>query len=108
LIWLQSASDEDIIHLMKTARFLVQASVTEGFGLAVAEAGKLNVPLVLSDIPVFRELAGDQASYFPVGDYYSLANIIQEHEISGWHAPAGIKLLNWQQSTEKLAGILLL
>jgi glycosyltransferase involved in cell wall biosynthesis len=39
----------------------VAPSLYEPFGLAVAEAARAARPLVLSDIPTFRELWGDAA-----------------------------------------------
>ncbi|WP_276208223.1 glycosyltransferase family 4 protein [Halomonas sp. NO4] len=48
----------------------------EGFGLVVAEAMALGVPIVCSDIPVFREVAADTVGYFPVGDAAALAQAI--------------------------------
>lgn len=48
----------------------------EGFGLVVAEAMALGVPIICSDIPVFREVAGDTAQYFPVGNVNALASAI--------------------------------
>lgn len=40
----------------------------EPFGLAVLEAAQAGCPLVLSDIPTFREIWGDAAEYVPPGD----------------------------------------
>ena len=39
-------------------------SFAEGFGLPVAEALQLGTPVLASDLPVFREFAGDIPSYF--------------------------------------------
>ncbi|NUQ81499.1 MAG: glycosyltransferase family 4 protein [Bacteroidetes bacterium] len=52
--------DEQIWSLMKQARALLVPSLYEGYGLPVAEALHLNTPVILSDIPVFRELFGGQ------------------------------------------------
>jgi len=41
-------------------------SESEGFGLPVLEAGLMRVPVVCSDLDVFREVAGDAAWTFPV------------------------------------------
>lgn len=43
------------------ASVLVMPSVYEGFGMPVIEAFARGVPVVASDIPVFREVAGDAA-----------------------------------------------
>lgn len=47
---------------------LVMASLYEGFSLGVLEAMASGVPLLLSDIPSFREQAAETATYFPLND----------------------------------------
>jgi glycosyltransferase involved in cell wall biosynthesis len=59
--------------LVRNAGVFVAHSAYEPFGLAVAEAARAARPLVLSDIPTFRELWGDAALYVPVGDANGLA-----------------------------------
>lgn len=46
---------------------VVVASEAEGFGLPVIEALACGAPVVASDLPVFREVAGTAAAYCPVG-----------------------------------------
>lgn len=58
---------------VRNAGVFVGPSRYEPFGLAVAEAARAARPLVLSDIPTFRELWGDAALYVPQGDPEALA-----------------------------------
>jgi glycosyltransferase involved in cell wall biosynthesis len=46
-------------RLLKAARALLMPSFGEGYGLPLVEALSLGTPAVASDIPVFREIAGD-------------------------------------------------
>lgn len=55
--------DRDVAHLLGNARALLFPSFTEGFGLPLLEALALDTPIVCSDLPVFREIAGDAAHY---------------------------------------------
>lgn len=55
-------SDERLLDLIGNSAVLVQPSVYEGFGIPPMEALFLGVPVVLSDIPVFKEIYSD----FPV------------------------------------------
>ena len=48
----------------------------EGFGIPVLEAMAQGTPVVCSDIPVFREVAGDAARFVPVDDVAALADAI--------------------------------
>ncbi|MGH6869462.1 MAG: glycosyltransferase, partial [Methylocella sp.] len=45
-------------RLLDGARALLMPSFAEGYGLPVAEAMAARVPVIASDIPVFRETAG--------------------------------------------------
>lgn len=103
LFWLEGVSDADLEQLVGNAAGLVQASIAEGFGLPLVEAGSQGKPLLLSDLPVFREIAGDEATYFPVGDAGALADIIAAGVAAGgWRPPSAITTMTWQQSSRKL------
>jgi glycosyltransferase involved in cell wall biosynthesis len=58
--------DEMVAELYQLASAVLLTSESEGFGLPVLEAGLLRVPVVCSDLDVFREVAGDAAWTFPV------------------------------------------
>jgi mannosylglucosylglycerate synthase len=57
---------EMVAELYQLAAAVLLTSESEGFGLPVVEAGLARVPVVCSDIPAFREIAGDDAFCFPV------------------------------------------
>jgi glycosyltransferase involved in cell wall biosynthesis len=48
-------------ELVAGARALLMPSFAEGYGIPVVEALAVGTPVVASDIPVFREIAGDRA-----------------------------------------------
>ena len=54
----------DVYALMREAVALVNPSLSEGWSTVVEEARSLDVPMVLSDIEVHREQAGDCAVFF--------------------------------------------
>ena len=49
-------------RLLKGARALLMPSFAEGYGLPIAEALAVGAPVLASDIPVFREIAGNRFS----------------------------------------------
>lgn len=55
-------TDTDLMEYYKKARLLVQPSLYEGFGMPPMEALASGTNVILSDIPVFREIYSD----FPV------------------------------------------
>jgi glycosyltransferase involved in cell wall biosynthesis len=63
-IQLIKPSDEVIINLYKFADLFVFPSLYEGFGLPPLEAVSLGCPVILSDIPVLREVFGEAGFYF--------------------------------------------
>ena len=58
IILAPNASDEDLVFFYKHAEALVHPSLSEGFGLPLIEAAHFNLPVVASDIPVFKEILG--------------------------------------------------
>jgi glycosyltransferase involved in cell wall biosynthesis len=55
---------EDLVALYDRAWACVYPSTFEGFGMPALEAMAAGVPLLCSDIPPLREVAGDAAIYF--------------------------------------------
>lgn len=54
--------DGELGHLYRQARAIAIPSLHEGFGLPVLEGMEAGVPVIASDIPAFREVAGDHAT----------------------------------------------
>ena len=74
LIEIISPSDEKILCLYKYAKAFVFPSLYEGFGLPPLEAMACGIPVIVSNIPVLKEICGD-AAYFV--DPYSSESIAQ-------------------------------
>jgi glycosyltransferase involved in cell wall biosynthesis len=58
-----SCGDEELVNMLRHARALLYPSFVEGFGLPIAEALSLGVPVIASDLAVFREFAGEVPEY---------------------------------------------
>lgn len=105
LFWLSNASDADLRYLYRTAHSLVFASIAEGFGLALAEAAYYGLPAIVSDIPVFREIAGNSVRYFDLADSEMLALRIRE-ALAAPKTPPAIAVTSWQEATETLLAMI--
>ena len=70
-------SDVDLRSVVAGAAALVLPSRDEGFGLPVLEALACNVPVVCSDVPALREVAGGHARHVPFGDVDALAEALR-------------------------------
>ncbi len=106
LHWFENADDELLLQLYSRSDGVLMASEAEGFGLPIVEAARFNKPLLLRDIPVFREIAGNGARYFAGLEPHSLAAALSSWLplISAGQAPMMQTSLcqTWAQSTEQL------
>jgi len=66
--FLPPVPDEELGALYTHAAALVYPSLMEGFGLPPAEAMAYGTPVIVSDIPVFREIFGDAPLFVQLGD----------------------------------------
>jgi glycosyltransferase involved in cell wall biosynthesis len=64
VIFHAGVTDQELSWLYANCEILIAPSSIEGFGLPVAEALQCGAPVVCSDIPAFREVAGNAAQYF--------------------------------------------
>ena len=70
-------TDAEYAALLADRAALVSASLDEGYGLPVAEALELGVPAVVTDMPIFREVAGGGALYAPGEDAAAFAAAVR-------------------------------
>ncbi len=68
---LQGLSDGQVSGLLQGSAGLLFPSHAEGYGLPPLEALALGAPVICSDLPVCRELLGENAVYADVNDRYS-------------------------------------
>ena len=105
LFWLADASDADLQFLYKHAQALVYPSIAEGFGLPLVEAGHYTLPVIASDIPVFREIAGDQINYFEVANPEELFITIMK-SLNGEISTGIAEVVSWDSSAKTLISII--
>lgn len=82
LIFHNGASDEVYAETLSRATALVSASRDEGFGLPQVEAMVLGTPVLLSDIPIFREISGPAGGFFDPDEPDELAREVRALEDS--------------------------
>ncbi|MBR8407766.1 glycosyltransferase family 4 protein [Burkholderia cenocepacia] len=106
LHWLPDIDDSVLQALYRHADGLIMASEAEGFGLPIVEAAHFGLPLLLRDIPVFREIAGPHAAYFSGIDAEDLPHALRVwvEQIRAGSAPCsfGIATLAWADSARQL------
>lgn len=103
-------SDEEYANHLSSATALVHASSEEGFGIPIIEAMSVGCPVVCSDIPIFREIAGDAGLFFNTGDHQQFAKQViaaneQRAELKE-RLIAQANLFSWDKSAKALAKLL--
>ena len=65
------------MQLYAQSTALLAESFAEGFGLPLIEAARQGLPIIARDIPVFHEVAGEFAFYFPNTGSAALADSLR-------------------------------
>lgn len=111
LFWLQGISDEYLDKVYASSSCLIAASAGEGFGLPLIEAAHHGLPCIARDIPVFREVAGDNACYFSGPEPKDLTSVLEEYMIclQGGQILDNLKkhTPSWQESAASILSVLL-
>lgn len=112
LHWWPNLGDDSLRAVYQAATCLIMASEGEGFGLPLVEAAHHGVPLLVRDIPVFREVAGNHALYFPdTLDPITLADYIQKwlelYRSQRHPTSTDLRGLTWKESVQNLLHLLL-
>lgn len=76
IVMLGAVHDEELAWLYAHAALTVSLSLDEGFGMPAVEAAHFGSPLLVSDIPVFRETVGDCAAFVAPLDEAAVAGAI--------------------------------
>jgi glycosyltransferase involved in cell wall biosynthesis len=69
-------SEYELQYLYSNASLFIMPSLYEGFGMPPLEAMHFGVPVIASNIPIFREILGNSAKYFSPHDFNELSSII--------------------------------
>lgn len=103
-------SDDEYAKHLSTSTALVHASSDEGFGIPIIEAMSVGCPVVCSDIPIFREIAGSAGLFFEIGNHKQFAEKVRKahQNRSGMRngLVAQAKNFDWEQSAKRLARLL--
>lgn len=106
VLYLGRVADADLPALITGATALVNISLEEGFGLPLLEAMACETPCLVSDIPSFKEVCGEYATYVDprkleeISDgFIKLLNFRDSELVS--KAKERAKKFTWEESAKK-------
>ncbi|SIO69865.1 Glycosyltransferase involved in cell wall bisynthesis [Burkholderia sp. GAS332] len=111
LFWLENVDGSHIQKVYEKSACLIAASEREGFDRSLVEAVRYKLPVIARDIPLFRELTGEQAVYFSGRSPEALADSVQAWLAVGkaGHVRrlSATPWLSWKQSAKNLMDVVL-
>ena len=105
LWWVKDPDDRQLVDLYARSSVVSMASRDEGFGLPLIEAAHFGKPVVASDIPVFREIAGSGVRFFNLGDAISFRDALEDSLADTRLEPK--QALSWGESARNLKDLIL-
>lgn len=99
VIFTDYVKDKEKNILYQCATAIVLPSLYEGFGIPAIESQSFGTPVILSDIPVFREIMGNSATYIDPTNIQSLVKAFKN--IKNNHSN-NYKRYLWHSSSKKL------
>jgi glycosyltransferase involved in cell wall biosynthesis len=111
LFWLAGISDEMLLAVYQHASALIAASEGEGFGLPLIEAARTGVPLIVRDLPVFKEVAGEHAYYFSGETPDRLSSAVRQWLVLKMQGAVpttkNLQWIGWEESTRRLMNLVM-
>jgi len=104
-------ADEELKRVYQGASAFIFPSLCEGFGFPLLEAQHMGVPVIASDIPVFREIGGDSVIFFnpdkPATVINALTRILEAGE-RNYFVTLGrenVKRFTWEKCAQQTAEV---
>lgn len=109
VIFHNGVTDEEYHALLDSATALVSASLDEGFGIPLVEAMERGVPVLVSDIAIFHEVAGPAGVFFDPNspeDFAARFATLATKPISAKRLRAQASKYNWDDSASSLLDLI--
>lgn len=106
--FMNGVTDSEYHQLLTDSFALVSGSLDEGFGIPLVEAMSRAVPVVVSEIEIFKEVAGEAGQYFDPNDSQGFAQaVLALEDKAHWLEKSRLSLaqaqkFSWLHSAEKL------
>lgn len=101
---LTTVNDKELYSLYKSANAIICSSMSEGYGLSVAEGLLINGKVLANKLPVFGEFAGSMPYYFDINDPRQLVELVSNLE--SLTTVINPSFLEWEDCYDELVGCL--
>ncbi len=98
-------NEEEKHVLMKNAQCFIFPSLYEGFGIPLLEAMHYNLPIIASDIPTSKEVAGNKVQFFNPSDIEELAKLMLNNN-KETHYSNILESHTWEKSAKQTLKII--
>jgi glycosyltransferase involved in cell wall biosynthesis len=111
VVFHNGVTDEEYTELLLRTTALVSLSRAEGYGLPLVEAMSLGTPVIASNIPIFREVGRDAATYVDPGSPSAFASAVRSlSDPAHWErqsrrSVARAAQFSWDESARQLVDI---
>jgi glycosyltransferase involved in cell wall biosynthesis len=113
LVQLGTASDETLQQFYAHARVYLNTSLVEGFCLPLLEAHTYGVPVICSDLPVLREVAGEGAIFVAThqaeGMAAALSRVFKEDDLRNSlseKAKENVQRFSWKKAAVETEAVI--
>jgi glycosyltransferase involved in cell wall biosynthesis len=111
IFFADGVSEEEYSGWLSNAKALVSASLDEGFGIPIVEAMRHGTPVIVTDMEIFREVAGPAGLFFNPNTPSSFAEaVIRVSDAEIWKdfsqkAKLQAQEFSWEDSAQKLLAL---
>ena len=111
VVFHEGVSDQEYEVLLGECTALVTLSREEGYGLPLVEAMAMGTPVVVTDMPIFREVAEDAALYAGADDapgFAAQVRKLEDHDLWQQYSARSVQRAasySWQNSARQLLNL---
>jgi glycosyltransferase involved in cell wall biosynthesis len=105
VLFMGRVDDAELKWLYQNAQLFVFLTLDEGFGMPILESLSLGTPMIVSDIPVFREILGNAATFVDPTDRDAISTALNralEHPLPSEDGSEILEYFTWDGAVDRM------